>query len=159
MRQYKLKDVRSVAIQVATLPDSKRRTFLKSKSETGTFCRGTARLAVSMGRYVLKVAFNEKGRQQNKVEYDVYRHTMSLTKRYLARIYDYDQHHEWLIVEKLDKARKRQNYLRLPDRVVRELTEMLYYIDESLIQYGRSRSGRKKIYDYGFNRIVAENYY
>lgn len=158
MRQYKLKDVRSVAIQVATLSDSKRRTFLKSKSETGMLHRGSSRLAVSMGRYVLKVAFNEKGRQQNKVEYDVYRHTMSSTKRYLARIYDYDQHHEWLIVEKLDKARKRQNCLRLPDSVVRELTEMLYYTNESLIQYGISKSGRKKIYDYGFNKTVCQYY-
>lgn len=155
----KLKDVRSVAIQVATLPDSKRRTFLKSKSETGTFRRGSSRVVIPMGRYVLKVAFNEKGRQQNKVEYDVYRHTMSLTKRHLARIYDYDQHHEWLIVEKLDKARKRQKGLRLPNEVVRELTEMLYYTNESLVQYGISKSGRKKIFDYGFNKTIAREYY
>ena len=159
MRQYKLKDVRSVAIQAATLPDSKRRTFLKSKSDTGTFRRGSARLAVSMGRYVLKVAFNEKGRQQNRVEYDVYRYSTSLTRKYLARIYDYDQNYEWLIAERLDQTRKRQKYLSLPDEVRSELRDMLHYVQESLVQYGISRSGRKKIYDYGFNKTVACQYY
>lgn len=155
----KLKDVRSVAIQVATLPDSKRRTFLKSKSETGTFRRGTARVVIPMGHYVLKVAFNEKGRQQNRVEYDVYRYSKSSTKKYLARIYDCDQNYEWLIVEKLDKARRRQKGLRLPNEVVRELTEILYYTNESLVQYGTSKSGRKKIYDYGFNKTIARECY
>lgn len=155
----KLKDVRSVAIQVATLPNSKRRTFLKSKSETGTFRRGTARVVIPMGHYVLKVAFNEKGRQQNRVEHNIYWDSTSLTRKYLARIYDYDQNYEWLIAERLDQARKRQKYLSLPDEVRSELRDMLYYVQESLIQYGTSKSGRKKIYDYGFNRIVAENYY
>lgn len=57
---------------------------------------GSSRIAFLMsGKYALKIALNQKGLSQNEAELDVC--TNPASKAVVAKIYDFDDKHRWLI--------------------------------------------------------------
>ena len=58
--------------------------------------KGSSRIAFLMsGKYALKIALNQKGLSQNEAELDVC--TNPASKAVVAKIYDFDDKHRWLI--------------------------------------------------------------
>lgn len=68
---------------------------------------GSARIAYDIGNgKVLKLAYNKKGILQNEFEIDSYYNSKSLNREdILAKIYDYDENYNWLIMEKVKPVR------------------------------------------------------
>lgn len=150
--------------EIEKIPFYKRAVYLR---QFGKVRRGSSRLVLELNdKWVIKVAYNEKGVAQNGVEYEIYKYASSYERSFLAKINirrnlsgDFifqekvkpfaKQYKRSLEVEKFSNKKSFLNFCRNYD----------LYKNEILEQLGKNSRGKLVTYDYGFNKYVAQNYY
>jgi len=180
---YKLSKIRSDKFEwndFTTIRDP--HTILKYCQDNLNFIhKGSSRAAfILTGRFVLKVALNLAGQEQNKQEYNVYQETKF--KNLITKVYDHDSKFYWIVVDlvkPLSHAGEtnydsmftinhgvvhKSDYLK-PD----QLQSLKEFIAEQgddfnasevqrVGQWGKTADGRFVLLDYGLNDDVYRNY-
>lgn len=124
---------------------------------------GSARVVIPINnKWVLKVAYNQKGYAQNEVEKYVYRDSSNYQRRYLAKILKSCPYNTWVMQEKVNRisCSKGEQILKILKNENQFKTILL---NHSLHIHDLDQMGmvnkRFKIYDYGYSTYVARQYY
>jgi hypothetical protein len=149
---------------------NKVKTIINTSFPKVTKKRGSSRIVVSVNdKYVLKIAYNDKGVAQNLNEYRVYRDIPVYYKRFLAKVVKADAVNGTWILQQRVVIKRRKNAWKTPIEVRLSFVcknEMLrrYLVDQfdvmegDLDQVGKLND-RYVLYDYGLTNQAYERHY
>lgn len=132
--------------------------------------KGTSRIVIPINdKYVLKVAYNDKGVAQNLTEYQVYRDIPTYYKRFLAKVVKADAvNGTWVLQQKVAiKRRKnpwktsrdiRLSFICKNEMLRRYLVDQFDIMEGDLDQVGKLND-RYVLYDYGLTYHAYNRYY
>lgn len=139
---------------------NERKEIIKREFPGVRISKGSARMVIPITKSkVLKVAYNEKGEEQNSTEYDVYKFTSLYNKRYLAKVYDCANNSSWIVQKRVKVLRNRTStFIETHCGLWGELSCLFDLVKNDLTQIGII-DNRKVLFDYGLTEHIWEHYY